>query len=46
MAFFNSAIFFIFPKMLVIYLDLFKQGTANETRKTFKQSYGDKKEWI
>ena len=41
MGFFNSANFFIFPKMLVkhLHLDLFKQ----RMQKTFKQSYGDKK---
>ena len=38
--------FFHLPKMIVIYLDLFKHETANECRKTFKQSYGDKKEWV
>ena len=27
-------------------LELFKHETANECRKTFKQSYIDKKEWV
>ena len=46
MGFFSSAIFFIFPKMLVIYLDLLKNETATKCRKTFKESYDHKKEWV
>ena len=44
--FFNSVNFFIFPKLLVIFLDLFKHEAAIECRKKFKQIYGDKKEWV
>ena len=46
MGFFNFANFFIFHKMVVIYFDLLKHETTNECRKTFKQSYGDEKEWV
>ena len=41
MGFFNSAIFFIFPKMLIIYLDLFKYETENDY-----EFDGDKRERV
>ena len=46
MGFFNSANFFILSKILIIFFYLFKRKTANECRKTFKQRYGDKNEWV
>ena len=46
MGLFNSANFFISPTKCWSWISI-KTGTANECRKTlFKQSYGDKKEWV